>query len=298
MPFARDRTPNMCTFLRFFLLTFLAGGGVATAQPMDNSSSSPSSSSSLPCLCVFDIDRTLTAKQNEEGSPPSCPSNQEIKGVPDDASISSQDPPLPNLVLSDLSSRFNESWCAQECYIGVISAGPATGDPMRDVLFDVLSSPNEDAGGVIGVTPANKTNAWVFAGEWYPETQRYVDNWSEVKGKGLTGPLVLNFPEYPEDDPKEIPKLDAISYIIDFFESANPSLQFDGSNVYFFDDKERHILPFQNSSFNGVQVSCDSRDDYKGLCGGTLEEVNRVRRDRGSDAKGNTVTLCNKTSSQ
>mmetsp|Transcript_53869 Transcript_53869/g.99562 ORF Transcript_53869/g.99562 Transcript_53869/m.99562 type:complete len:232 (-) Transcript_53869:66-761(-) len=70
-----------------------------------------------PCLCIFDIDRTLTGKQ---GDVQQCPGNVIVAGAYDDAYGGG------TLTLSPLAQRLNETFCAA-CYIGTISAGTASG---------------------------------------------------------------------------------------------------------------------------------------------------------------------------
>merc|ERR1712205_185623 len=68
------------------------------------------SSSSRPCLCIFDVDRTLTGKQ---GTAADCPSDLEVPGVPDDAYSRG------TLRLSVAAEQLNQTFCAQ-CYLGVV----------------------------------------------------------------------------------------------------------------------------------------------------------------------------------
>jgi hypothetical protein len=68
---------------------------------------------------VFDIDRTLTAKQ---GWAPQCPTDQEMPGVDDKAYAKG------TLVLSELGSKgLGSTFCAK-CHTGIVTAGIATGE--------------------------------------------------------------------------------------------------------------------------------------------------------------------------
>jgi len=67
------------------------------------------------CLCVFDIDRTLTGSQNDISN---CPRNEIIAGVPDYGKY--------NLTLSELAQGINITFC-KTCFLGISSAGEADG---------------------------------------------------------------------------------------------------------------------------------------------------------------------------
>lgn len=77
-----------------------------------------------PCLCLFDVDRTLTAKQ---GSAAHCKGNIDIPGVEDPAYGGGQ------LTLSPVGARLKETFCG-DCNLGIISAGTAGQRPMRETL--------------------------------------------------------------------------------------------------------------------------------------------------------------------
>lgn len=83
------------------------------------------------CLCVFDIDRTLTGKQ---GSAKECPGNEEVPGVLDNAGGMAG-----TLVLSNLAQSIEGTFCSR-CFRGVVSAGNAGGDGSeeREVVMQIL----------------------------------------------------------------------------------------------------------------------------------------------------------------
>lgn len=70
------------------------------------------------CLCLFDIDRTLTAMQGSTAK--HCPSSLLVDGVWDSAFDTG------TLQLSELSQNIQSTFCGR-CYRGVISAGDAGG---------------------------------------------------------------------------------------------------------------------------------------------------------------------------
>mmetsp|Transcript_82128 Transcript_82128/g.219823 ORF Transcript_82128/g.219823 Transcript_82128/m.219823 type:complete len:216 (+) Transcript_82128:51-698(+) len=86
------------------------------------------------CLCIFDIDRTLTGSQGSAWL--QCRKDARIDGVHDSAYAGG------TLVLSEVSQFIAQTFCSQ-CYIGTISAGSASGagSAERGVLHDKLALP-------------------------------------------------------------------------------------------------------------------------------------------------------------
>mmetsp|Transcript_69761 Transcript_69761/g.216578 ORF Transcript_69761/g.216578 Transcript_69761/m.216578 type:complete len:234 (-) Transcript_69761:156-857(-) len=82
------------------------------------------------CLCVFDIDRTLTGKQGWAGQ---CGKDLELAGVQDAAYAKG------TMVASQLAQSMSETFCG-ECYHGIVTAGVASGDgsPERKKLLEFL----------------------------------------------------------------------------------------------------------------------------------------------------------------
>jgi len=77
---------------------------------------------SEPCLCVFDIDRTLTGKQGWAGK---CPDDLEKPGVQDVAYAQG------TLLLSKLAQQINSTFC-KACYRGIVTAGQASGEHSKE----------------------------------------------------------------------------------------------------------------------------------------------------------------------
>jgi hypothetical protein len=102
----------------------VACAALVTGNPVPTSPSA--------CLCVFDIDRTLTGKQGEESN---CTNDLLIPGVFDAGYIGG------TLLLSEFTTHVYQTFCS-ECYLGIISAGNASGPGSmeRMVLHKVLSS--------------------------------------------------------------------------------------------------------------------------------------------------------------
>jgi len=79
------------------------------------------------CLCVFDVDRTLTGKQGWRGK---CPQNYEVAGSKDTAYGQG------TLLLSEFAQNMDKTFCGQ-CYHGIVTAGQASG-PGSDERAEIL----------------------------------------------------------------------------------------------------------------------------------------------------------------
>lgn len=99
----------------------------------------PRSSEGEPCLCIFDIDRTLTGHQ---GSAHRCKGTEKVDGVLDAAYGGG------TLVFSKLALNLEDTFC-NRCYHGIVTAGTATGhlSPERARVLRLL--------GGIGATLSN-----------------------------------------------------------------------------------------------------------------------------------------------
>lgn len=89
-----------------------------------------------PCLCIFDFDRTLTAKQGDR----KCPGVEVIDPIHDDAYGGGP------LTLSALAKGLDQTFC-KKCYLGVISHGDAGGpnSQMRQRLLVMLNMNKDQA---------------------------------------------------------------------------------------------------------------------------------------------------------
>jgi len=123
-----------------------------------------------PCLCLFDVDRTLTAQQ---GLAKSCPGTAEVPGVNDTAFGGG------TLVLSALAQGIQGTFCGK-CYRGVVAAGDAGGEHSdeRGVLMQMLGGAQATAEGtwsgwnsvesllVVGAVDTQKQNAVKSLVDW------------------------------------------------------------------------------------------------------------------------------------
>lgn len=148
------------------------GGPFGPPQP---SSMVPGSPTTQSCLCLFDVDRTLTAKQ---GLVSQCPASQVIPGVFDDAFTGGE------LTLSPLGQAIGRTFCGA-CHLGVVSAGGAGGPDEKAVLQTHLpgfgaasvtwSGPNAISSPlVIGCSNALKAQCAQGIVDWYRTARNVV----------------------------------------------------------------------------------------------------------------------------
>lgn len=194
---------------------------------------------STSCLCVFDVDRTLTASQ---GSAAKCPGTREVKGIYDTAYARG------TLVLSAFSAAgIKNTFCGQ-CYLGVVTAGDLSGPNSKMRAYFLKH---------VLVTDLQE----VFA-----RRVRNATTWSS--GKDVSSPLVV----HQQDGTKQI----AVAGIVDWYKKQGPQILED--QVFFFDDRQDNVQPFAGSGFNSKQISCTSRDHRViGLCGARPEEITSTK---------------------
>eukprot|EP00929_Paragymnodinium_shiwhaense_P082765 TRINITY_DN4377_c0_g1_i4.p1 TRINITY_DN4377_c0_g1~~TRINITY_DN4377_c0_g1_i4.p1 ORF type:complete len:1192 (+),score=308.84 TRINITY_DN4377_c0_g1_i4:89-3664(+) len=204
------------------------------------------------CLCVFDIDRTLTGAQDQVET---CPRNRMIDGVRDTAydHVRKERGSQPWLTLSALANEGLSSTFCGDCYIGICSAGDAGGDGSKERTF------LEEH--VLRTGPFDKL------AERVPEAKK----WSH--GNHVHSPFV-----YGKGDKT---KQDAVADIRRWYKGKGVNIA--AKNVYFFGDRTENMAPFKESGFNAAEISCGSRDPdlyggsgMVGFCGATPEEITRT----------------------
>jgi len=119
-----------------------SAGGSATVLSTTTTTGAPTSTAVAAashrevvanCLCVLDVDRTLTGSQGDLAS---CPRNLRISGVPDFA-FSGGD-----LTLSEFGQAYNETFCSR-CHVGIVSAGQVGGDGEKKEILRRLPGASE-----------------------------------------------------------------------------------------------------------------------------------------------------------
>jgi hypothetical protein len=198
---------------------------------------------SSPCLCVFDIDRTLTGRQEDLQE---CPGNQVVSGVRDWAYDDG------TLTLSRFAAEgMSKTFCG-ECFLGVCSAGNAGGDGSRlrqHLLEHVLRSGPFDA----LVAQDAEVRTWSY-------------------GDDVRSPLVLK----KEDKTKQFAVQDIHAWYL------SRGIPISSQRVHFFGDRAENMDPFKETGlpYNAHEVSCSTRDwnwggsqGKIGYCGATPEEI-------------------------
>jgi len=123
-----------------------------------------------PCLCIFDIDRTLTGRQGL-----ACPGSRVLRGVWDDACGGG------DLTLSPLGARGVHSTACGGCAIGAVSHGGAGGRTMHNIILGALGSP---AGG--WSRPGDVHSPLVLGCGYKPPCVQGVLNWYNRRGAGIS----------------------------------------------------------------------------------------------------------------
>ena len=207
-----------------------------TAAPTTGPLPTPLPPGRKPCLCVFDIDRTLTGKQ---GAVNTCPGNKEVQGIWDSAYGGGW------LTLSDAAEALasGKTFC-KKCYLGIVSHGIASGDGSaeRSYLLEhvLISKPFSELAAANG-----QAKHWSASGQ-------------------VVSPLVLGWPDGQ--------KQNAVTGILNWY--AQVGINIPKRKVYFFGDRTENIPPFQGTGYNAREISCQSRDysignGIVGLCGAT-----------------------------
>jgi len=200
------------------------------------------------CLCVFDIDRTLTGKQ---GDTEQCPRNRVLDMT--DLGYGGGKATLSALSAEGIATTFCNS-----CYLGITSAGHGSGEGSewnQYILDNIMRGDRHDA--------------FITAHPEYKE-------WS--KGTDVRSPYVLGQGNTIKQDSVELIRL--------WYGMPERDVCISPGEVYFFGDRTENIEPFSRMGLNSREISCGSRDPdlYKGsgmvgYCGATPEEI---RRDPGN----------------
>lgn len=199
------------------------------------------------CLCVFDIDRTLTAKQ---GWAEQCKDHHvtELVGIPDEAYAKG------TMIASELAQSMAASFCGK-CYHGIVTAGVASGpnSPEREHILEF-----------IGGTARTRSRMWQDIG-FQPQTD-------------IQSSLVVQA--------KDGNKQDSVKKMVQWWRTAQ-KIDIDDGDVYFFDDMAENVKPFEGTGFNAFQVSCAVRgpaealpgayDGKIGGCGGAFTELEKKK---------------------
>eukprot|EP00928_Gymnodinium_smaydae_P007878 TRINITY_DN12817_c0_g1_i1.p1 TRINITY_DN12817_c0_g1~~TRINITY_DN12817_c0_g1_i1.p1 ORF type:complete len:482 (+),score=116.59 TRINITY_DN12817_c0_g1_i1:205-1650(+) len=207
-----------------------------------------------PCLCAFDIDRTLTAKQqNRQWRGRSCENTSMVSRAFDSAFGGG------SLTLSALSTLgINETACGA-CYVGVVSHGTARGttDLNRRTIINALMTPS------FAEVVKNNSDAtrWSIGS----------NGWSVYRFGYGSGRIHSPFVVKHGDTKKQW----GVEGILEWY--ASKGIQIPRNRVWFFDDRADNVLFFNGTGMNSRQISCGSRDfggaSKVGYCGARPEEI-------------------------
>jgi len=194
-----------------------------------------------PCLCVFDNDRTITAKVytyiKDRRGRQRCSGTAAVPGTYDNAFGSG------TLTLSAAAAGgFNRTACGA-CYVGVASYGGAGDGRMKRALVKR----------VLNTAPFKELAA----------NHSDATRWSRGIRVPAASPLVL----YAHDRLKQW----AVEGILAWYWSKGVKIP--RERVWHFDDRRDNVDYFAGTGFNARQVSCHSRDGNVGFCGATQQEI-------------------------
>lgn len=266
----------------------------------------------MPCLCIFDTDRTLTAIQDHFYNPPyhhvkypkkgvdavnpSCPGTVSAALAQDSAYPMDFKGPNMTMRLSDLTVNFRNSFCGKHCYRGILSVGTIGGQKLKrgqaqasgyyrmvnelqfylHAIHDNLSLPCSHANKSSPLGKECSMNA--------------VDAVSASPGD--LKPFIINIGEACE---KKDPSLGKFSGAckVDFVQNLTAyykhvaGVTIPDEHVYFFDDACVNVAGFKGTKYRARQIACARRqcwmepksggflpDNNLGVCGATVDEVN------------------------
>lgn len=219
-----------------------------------------------PCLCTFDIDRTLTAHQMNKNNPnvvEYCAQKHGLKGL---KTYPIQDRAFHrgNLTLSQVGRNLSQSFC-RSCYLGIVSAGNAGGyhsDERAKLVEQLQSSHGGKGPGLVSTT---------WSGPLGPNNSGSVAQ--DCASAKISSPLVAGC--------KDGTKQEAVKKLLHWFKSTK-NVTIDPKNVWHFDDVRLNIDGFKGTSMNARQISCSSRQDWNisknvsrqiGFCGAETAEL-------------------------
>lgn len=196
----------------------------------------------LPCLCIFDVDRTLTGNQGHTQQ--ECPANEQLP-IADTAYGGG------NLTLSPVGQSLGDTFCSK-CYVGIVTAGDCSGYQSEERRM---------------LTKRLGAHGMLVTDSWTGPSQ-FGENRSNCSDVQVNSTLVAGC----LDGTKQY----AVAKVVNWLETAK-GIRVPSQNVWHFDDRLNNILPFMGSGFNAKQVSCQARDNERsgavGQCGATVSEL-------------------------
>jgi len=199
--------------------------------------------SDAPCVCIFDIDRTLTGTQGTKGH---CPGNDESNPYVWDAAYGGG-----HLTWSELGANGLASTFCSRCYTGVVSAGTGSNDEERSYIVDVIL----------------KTSKQEELAKKLPSAKAWSNGYIPSRGRAKS-PFVATQP-----DRKKQYAVQAIQQWYD----TEARVCIPNFGIHFFGDRTENMDYFADYGYNAREVSCGSRDRHMagmvGYCGAKLHEI-------------------------
>ncbi|CAJ1423887.1 unnamed protein product [Effrenium voratum] len=188
------------------------------------------------CLCIFDIDRTLTSKQ---GTQDTCGGSKAFPGIADSAYGGGE------LVLSQLAAKGLDGTFCSKCYVGICSHGDGTGEFSKE-RTELLKILNTEAMQKLVLKPQNAA-------------------WSDMK---LLSPYVVFQPDAK--------KQEAVAQIIEWYASQEVCIQRENTYFFDDKDVNINPFRGTGINAHQVSCnSRDAILNWGevGLCGATQEEI-------------------------
>eukprot|EP00927_Polykrikos_kofoidii_P023937 TRINITY_DN21874_c0_g1_i1.p1 TRINITY_DN21874_c0_g1~~TRINITY_DN21874_c0_g1_i1.p1 ORF type:complete len:485 (+),score=61.33 TRINITY_DN21874_c0_g1_i1:67-1455(+) len=225
-------------------LGYISSNATPTDRTDRGRDSSVAKPKALPCLCVFDIDRTLTAKQGSgEGERQRCPDTSTFPHTRDAAYGSGP------FTLSAVGTMGIAKTSCGVCYVGIISHGTVRGSSHvnRALLLAVLMTP-----------------PFASFAKHHPDALTWSHGGFSRQGpRNIHSPLVIGQPERF--------KQWSMESILGWYASKDVHIL--RERVYFFDDRADNVENFEGTGANARQISCDSREKRVGFCGARSNEI-------------------------
>lgn len=139
----------------------------------------PYTAQAADCICIFDVDRTLTAKQGIDQI-------QQCTGVQNHSDIVDFAYDGGTLIQSEMAVQLRDSFCGQ-CYFGIVSAGTASGpDSANRALVDTLVAEQYNVGGWVDDCPSPVDGTKVTACGEGAKQHAVADILTWLSGQGIT----------------------------------------------------------------------------------------------------------------
>jgi len=152
-----------------------------------------------------------------------------------------------HLTLSMVGQNYSKTFCAG-CHVGIVTAGDGSGfnSPERQLLASKLG------------------HQGTLASQEWTGPSLHGEARTNCSGVAVHSTLVVGC----ADGTKQY----AVAGILSWLQEAH-AVTIDSENVWYFDDRENNIAPFEGTGFNARMVSCNTREGPIGFCGAIRSEI-------------------------